>query len=95
MRYAAKSDANQQEIVDALREVGASVWVTHRVGHGFPDLVVGYRGITYLMEIKDGNKADSATKLTPDEETFFEEWKGHACVVYSVTDALVEIGVMF
>lgn len=93
MRYAARADANQADIVQALRDVGASVWVTHRVGHGFPDICVGYKGVTYLMEIKDGMKPDSQIRLTPDEEEFFDMWGGHACIVYSIEDALVEIGI--
>ena len=40
MRHAAKVDANQAELVDALRRLGLHVALTHRLGAGFPDLVV-------------------------------------------------------
>ena len=43
MRQDARKDANQTQIVDALRGVGATVAITSMLGHGFPDLVVGYR----------------------------------------------------
>ena len=56
MRRAAKIDANQPEIVAALEAVGASVVSTAGLGNGFPDIVVGFRGINYLIEIKDGSK---------------------------------------
>jgi hypothetical protein len=87
-RRAAKVDANQPEIVDALRRAGASVRHTHMIGAGFPDIAVGYRSQTVLVEIKDGSKPPSARKLTADEARFFEEWRGAAAVVETVDDAL-------
>ena len=48
MRKAAKTDANQAEIVAALRAVGASVWVI-----GLPvDILLGVAGKTLAVEIK-------------------------------------------
>ena len=52
MRQAARTDTNQAEITEALRKVGAVVEDTHRLGDGFPDCIVGYRGELYLFEIK-------------------------------------------
>ena len=49
---------------------------THEVGHGFADLVIGFRGKTYLFEVKT---ADG--RLTPDEVKFHNEWRG---VIYTV-----------
>ena len=40
---AARVDANQPEIVKALRGVGATVQHLHKVGQGCPDLMVGWR----------------------------------------------------
>ena len=59
MRYANRIDANQNAIVDALREAGASVRVISQ-GDGIPDLLVGYKNFTILMEVKDGDKVPSA-----------------------------------
>ncbi len=87
-----KKDDNQDEIVAALREAGASVAITSAVHKGFPDLVVGFNGRTFLLEVKDGSKVASAQKLTPDQVRFFADWKGHAVVVRSVEDALAAIG---
>lgn len=77
-------DANQPLIVDAFRKMGCSVFHTHTVGQGFPDIAVGFLGKTHLIEIKDGTKAPSAQKLTPHEKLFFAEWRGSAAVVNSV-----------
>ena len=68
MRYAAKVDKNQKEIVSALRLVGAYVWFI-----GLPvDLLVGYKGHTFLVEIKDGPKKH----LTALQKDFFCNWSG-------------------
>lgn len=89
---AARVDANAPEIVAALRAVGATVRVIIQ-GTGLPDLLVGYAGETYLLEVKDGKKPPSARKLTPDEQKFFDEWTGGPClVVTSVAEALQAIG---
>lgn len=93
VRRAARTDANQQEIVEALRKVGATVHVTSHVGEGFPDLVVGFRWQTYLMELKDGDKPPSGRKLTPDEKFFLDHWKGGpAVVVNDAAEALAVLG---
>ncbi len=92
MRRAARIDANQNEIVQALRDVGASVAITSALGSGFPDIVAGYRGINYLIEIKDGSKPPSERKLTLDEQEFHDLWRGAAIVVNDVDEALKAIG---
>jgi hypothetical protein len=88
MRRANKIDANQNNIVAALRKAGATVRIISQ-GDGIPDLLVGYRGRTALLEVKDGDKPPSARKLTPAEQKFFSEWNGGICmIVESVEDAL-------
>lgn len=92
MRTAAKVDANQPEIVAALRRVGATVQPLHAVGRGCPDLCVGWRGATFLLEVKDGAKAPSKRKLTDDQVDWHDGWKGQVAVVCSVEEALAAIG---
>lgn len=94
MRRAAKIDANQQNIVAALRKAGCSVAVTSNVGDGFPDLCVGRCNQVFLLEVKDGAKPPSARRLTPDQERFHAEWRGHVAVVLCAEDALREVGLM-
>lgn len=91
MRRQAKADGNQVEIVKALRDIGATVQHLHTIGKGCPDILVGYRGVNYLMEIKDGSKPPSKRKLTKDEQAWFNEWKGSVIVVESIEDALAEV----
>jgi hypothetical protein len=90
MRRAAKVDRNHAEIRDALRSFpGVTVRDCSHVGGGFPDLVVGFRGITMLLEIKDGAKVPSARRLTSHQRTFAEQWTGSPIwVVESVAQAI-------
>lgn len=92
MRRAAKVDANQADIVEALRAVGATVQPLHMVGDGCPDLLVGYRVQNFIMEVKDGDKPPSRRKLTPDQVDWHSEWRGQKAVVKTPEEALAVIG---
>lgn len=94
-RYAAKVDANQGEIVKALRDAGASVTPTHAAGEGFPDLAVGFRGQTFLIEVKDGAKPPSKRGLTDPQKEWHATWRGQKAVVATVAEALAVIGIEF
>lgn len=91
MRRAARTDANQTQIVEALRVIGATVRVISQ-GDGIPDLLVGFRGKTALLEVKDGRKPPSARKLTEAEQRFFDEWRGGTlAIVNSVDEAIAAV----
>lgn len=85
-RRAAKRDANEGDIIKALRKAGASV--TQLSDRGVPDLLVGFAGTNYLMEVKMPKGG-----LTEDEQTFFDGWKGTAWLVRNAETALSIIGV--
>ena len=88
MRRANRVDYNQSVIVESLRKAGAYVRIV-TMGDGVPDLLVGYKGFTLLLEVKDGDKPPSQRKLTTAEQKFFDEWTGGIlAVVESVEDAL-------
>ena len=87
-RRAAKVDANQTDITQAIRQMGATVLHTHQLGQGAPDLAVGWRGVNLLIEIKDGSKPPSKRKLTPDEQEWHDNWRGQVAIVESVEDAV-------
>lgn len=91
MRRAAKTDANQQEIIDALRKIGASVQPLHKVGQGCPDLLCGWRGMNTILEVKDGKKPPSARKLTADQVEWHANWRGQVAVVETVEQAIEAI----
>ena len=73
---AAKIDANHVQCVTALRAAGATVQSLAAVGKGVPDLLVGHRGHTFLIEVKDGAKPPSKRKLTEDQRDWHAAWQG-------------------
>ena len=74
MRRAARTDANQTNIVDALRRCGCLVLPLHQMGQGVPDLLICHRGALAFVEVKDGDKSPSKRKLTVDQETWHRQW---------------------
>lgn len=95
MRRAANVDANHRAIVEALRDVGCSVASLAGVGDGAPDLLVGIRKETFLLEVKDGTKKPSAQRLRESQAMWHAEWKGRpVIVVRSVDEALRAVGVV-
>jgi hypothetical protein len=90
MRRAARVDANQAAIVEALRAAGAYVWVI-----GLPvDLLIGFNattglktnGHTLLMEVKTltGKREPRAKGYTDLQRDFLASWTGGP--VATVTD---------
>lgn len=87
-RVHGKVDANQKEIVQGLRMLGASVLSLADIGKGCPDLLVGFRYETYLFEVK----AEKG-KLTNDERDWISEWRGDTVfVIHSLREAMERIG---
>lgn len=83
-RYNPKRDGNETEIVEALEKVGA---VVHRLSDkDVPDLLVGYDGKTYLLEVKNGDKA----QLTKGQQNFFKKWIGGKAIVVRTPEQAVE-----
>jgi len=78
-------DNNQDEIVKALEKFGASVMSLTQVKYGCPDLVVGFRGKNYLIEIKNPK---TSGKLTEAQKRFIKKWPAPIYVVYDVQQAL-------
>lgn len=76
-------DANHRDIRAGLEAVGASVDV-----RGPLDLVVGFRGVTYLIEVKTAKG-----KLRASQLAFLARWRGGpAVVVRTMDEALAAIG---
>ena len=87
MRHAKRVDANQDQIVVALRAAGAYVWII-----SLPvDLLVCYKGHTFLVEIK----TDAKQRLTALQQDFFENWGGSTLARVDSPDAALRmIGVL-
>ena len=76
---AKKRDANEPEIVKALRDIGCEVELLDDP----LDLLVGYRGENFLIEVKgkDG-------KWTSAQEDFIPKWTGKLAVVRTPEQAI-------
>jgi Holliday junction resolvase len=91
MRRAAKIDANQTQVVEALRAAGATVQSLAAVGQGVPDLLVGFQGKTVLLEVKDGRKPPSERRLTEDQLKWHGAWRGGPLAVVDGVDAALRV----
>lgn len=89
-RRAAKTDANQTEIIAAYRKKGASVVSLAAVGiSGVPDLLVGYGGKNYLVEVKPGDAKDKRQReLRANQKDWHKKWKGEAFLARDIEEAL-------
>jgi hypothetical protein len=96
--YGKKRDACEKWIVKALESAGATV--SKLDGKGIPDLLVGYRGRTYLMECKDpvngkrNSRSGNAGKanelgLRDSQWDWWQAWKGaRPAIVTTPAEAL-------
>jgi Holliday junction resolvase len=101
-RRAARRDKSEPAIVAALEAVGATV--TRISAGGCPDLLVGFRGETFLLECKEplgpkGGKSFYLAKgrgkgdMTQDQIDWHAQWRGRPpVVVRTVDEALRAIG---
>jgi hypothetical protein len=87
VRRAAKVDANQEQIVSALRAAGASVQSLASIGKGCPDLLVAFRQAMYLLEVKRGT-----AKPNPMQYDWHADWMAEVYVVRTADEALRVIG---
>ena len=87
MTYAKRVDVNQKEIVKTLRDYGASVVDLSKVGHGVPDLLVGYAGLTILVEVKSSEKAT----FTDAQLEFMKRWYGGALIRINDVESAIRL----
>ena len=90
-RQAARVDENQNQIVQRLRAYGCSVQT------GMDDLLVGYKGRNYWIEIKDPSKTKKkngdykAGAIKNSQQKLLHEWRGNYSVCCSFEEILEEI----
>lgn len=89
MRYAAKVDSTHAEVRDALRQAGATVKDTARVGDGFPDLLVNWRGRVLFIEVKTP-KAYTSPETRQKQAQFARQFP--TVTVTSAAEAIAALG---
>ena len=75
----AKRDAIEQDVIAAIRAQGISVYPTDMP----VDLICGFKGVTYLVEVKSGPKATT----TDAQKKFTASWRGHYQIIRSIAEA--------
>ena len=86
-RHANQRDGNEKNIVDALRKIGATVFRMDKPC----DLLVGFRGRNYLLEVKLplGPRGGTAhSQLNEWQREFDDMWHGQFTVVRSPEEAI-------
>lgn len=98
--YGKRRDACEKAIVLALEAAGATV--TKLDGRGVPDLLVGFRGMTLLMECKDpddgarnsrhnGRKVANPLGLRESQWAWWQTWRGYPPVVVSTPEQAIRL----
>ena len=81
MRYARKVDANHVQVVSWLEQLGASVQPIASSNAGVPDLVCGYLGVDFLVEVKPVTGETRRRELRDTQVAWHSRWKGRQPVV--------------
>lgn len=68
--------------------MGATVQLLSDVGSGVPDLLVGYNGINYLIEVKNEKTSYGKSGLNNLQESWHDKWKGQVMTVSTIDEAL-------
>ena len=82
-QFSAKRDANEAAIVKSLEFIGATV--TKLSQKGAPDLLVRYRGVWFLVEVKA-----PGGKLTEAQKAFDNYHGGCAFIVAHTPEEAIE-----
>jgi hypothetical protein len=85
-RYRQKLDENHRAIVSAFRYCGAHVGDLSNAGGGIPDLVIGFRGVLFLVEVKTPKGA-----LSPKQKEFFALWSEYPTLVIRSVDEAMDV----
>ena len=85
--YKKRVDENQQQLVHTFIALGASVLNLSRVGQGCPDLLIGYKNKSVLVEIKKDSKAT----FTEPQIKFMQNWRGGAVSRVDSVDAAIRL----
>ena len=88
MRQHGKVDGNHAAIVKALQDAGICVQSLAAVGQGVPDLLVSWRGVNVLLEVKDPAQDPCKRALTAAQKEWHARWSGQLAVVETPEQAI-------
>jgi len=79
-------DANHKAIVAALTYHGCIVGDLANAGAGVPDVLCGYRGVLFLVEIKT-----AVGSLSKKQREFFDAWIEYPALVLRSADDVFDV----
>lgn len=86
-KYAARRDKNEPQIIHQLSMI-PGLTIVQLSQKNIPDLLIGYQGVNYLVEIKTPKG-----KTKAGQENFLATWQGQAQLCRSIDEILTVIGV--
>lgn len=92
MRYRRRVDRNEAEIAAAFEKIGATVeHILSDSKGGIPDLLVGFQGRNYLIEVKVPKEG----RLSEIQKVWRDDWSGgKPFVIRSVEDVILWAGLV-
>jgi rhamnose utilization protein RhaD (predicted bifunctional aldolase and dehydrogenase) len=85
--YKKRVDENQKQIIYTFIALGATVLNLSRVGEGCPDLLIGFKNKSVLVEIKKDSKA----MFTEPQVKFMQNWRGGPVSRIDSVDAAIRL----
>jgi hypothetical protein len=84
-----RPDDNHNDIVRTIKQIpGLDVIDLRDIGiKGVPDILIGYRGKNYLVEIKT-----NTGRMSPEQAEHHHNWPGQTSVAWSIEAVLRIIG---
>lgn len=79
-------DSNHKAIVAALTYAGAKVADLGNAGGGVPDLICGFRGVLFLVEVKTATGS-----LSAKQREFFDAWTEYPALVLRSPDDVFDV----
>lgn len=92
MRRAPRKDDNHNDVAELFEKSGFATEDMSHVGRGFPDLLVAYRGVMKLVEIKNRKTSYGRRGLNDLQRGL--QARFNVCVISSTDEALEFIGLM-
>lgn len=88
-RVAAKVDANQKELVSRINN---EIYGATAVSIGKPlDILVGFQGRNYLIEIKNPDGKDMRGPSWETQKAFMASWEGQSAVCRTFDDVIATL----
>ena len=74
--FARRIDGNARLVIDCLRVNGVSVQSVHASNSGVPDLLCGFMGRNYLVEVKPESRSKAANAPRASQVAWAAAWRG-------------------